>query len=153
MKTQPPHLSKILVRLPAGSWHGFETETIWAEKVGEDQYRLRNVPFFAKGFAVGDVVATTVDHDGVRVVDRVTIQGGHSTYRMFLTNGTTMGSMRFKEAWDRLAALGCTYERATGHLVAVDVPPHADIQKVYVLLQQAENEGVWEFEEGHCGHC
>jgi uncharacterized protein DUF4265 len=60
--------------------------------------------------------------------------------------------MAFRTAWERLQALGCTYEQASSHLLLVDVPPHADIYAVYVLLEEGENAGVWDFEEGHCGH-
>jgi Domain of unknown function (DUF4265) len=47
---------------------------------------------------------------------------------------------------------GCTFEGAREKLLAVDVPPRADIYGVYALLQRGEDAGAWEFEEGHCGH-
>ena len=39
-----------------------------------------------------------------------------------------------------------------GDALAVDVPPKADIYEVYSLLEAGEQNGVWEFDEGHCGH-
>jgi hypothetical protein len=37
-------------------------------------------------------------------------------------------------------------------LWAVDLPPATDIFQVYRILQEAEAEGVWEFEEVHVAH-
>jgi hypothetical protein len=51
-----------------------------------------------------------------------------------------------------LQAAGCSFEGVEGRLLAVDVPPRANIHHVYHLLQHGEDDGVWEFEEGHCGH-
>jgi len=48
--------------------------------------------------------------------------------------------------------LGCTYENANSRLLSIDVPPSVDIYKAYSLLELGEKEGVWDFEEAHCGH-
>jgi hypothetical protein len=39
---------------------------------------------------------------------------------------------------DTSALLGCTYERATGRYVAINVPPHADTYAVYQVLKRAK---------------
>jgi len=70
---------------------------------------------------------------------------GHSTYRMFVHQWP-----RFDEYWSPIQAMGCSYEE--GIVLAVDVPPASDIEKVYSLLEAGEDSGVWGFEEGHCGH-
>lgn len=41
---------------------------------------------------------------------------------------------------------------ANNKIVAVDVLPEADLYAVYAALDQAEEQGIIEFEEGHCGH-
>jgi hypothetical protein len=58
----------------------------------------------------------------------------------------------FEIAWEHLATLGCTYERATQRLISVDVPPTTDIYRAYDLLEDGERNQVWNFEEAHCGH-
>lgn len=55
-------------------------------------------------------------------------------------------------SWKPVEALGCTYERATKRLLAIEVPPTADIYAVYKLLEAGARAGVWSFQEGHCGH-
>jgi hypothetical protein len=58
----------------------------------------------------------------------------------------------FQRAWRPLQNLGCTYEVGDRRLFAVDVPQDADIHHVYALLETGEADGIWDFEEGHCGH-
>lgn len=82
----------------------------------------------------------------VEVVSR----GGHSTYRIFVEEETD--EARFNEHRQPLEALGCTFERGDEKFLAVDVPKDADIYAAYELLERGEDEGVWAFEEGHCGH-
>ena len=138
-------LVKILFELEAG-WHGYETETLWAEPVGGERYRLRNSPFFAFGVSAEDIVFARSE-DGVLRFKGVSIAGGHSTYRIVLADVTRDDVERFLRP---LAELGCTYEE--GKALAVDVPPAANIYQVYSLLEAGEARGLWEFDEGNCRH-
>ena len=142
-------LVKVLFQLEPNAWHGSATETLWAERVDPRRLRLRNVPFFAFGVSVEDVVFARVT-EGLLEFDGVSIRGGHSTYRIIPK--ATASPESLKQRWQELEQLGCTYEQGPGRLRATDVPPKADIYKVYALLEQGEREGIWEFEEGHCGH-
>jgi hypothetical protein len=38
------------------------------------------------------------------------------------------------------------------YTVFLHVPSNSDIHEVYRLLEKAEGEDIWDFEEGHCGH-
>jgi len=125
------------------------TESLWAEPIGDNLYRLRNVPFYLRGFSEQDTVRAE-EHEGRLAVTDIVERGGHSTYRIFLPEQTT--EEQFAKDWASLRELGCTYERATRRLVGVDVPPHADVYAAYNVLEKGERDGLWEFEEGHCGH-
>ena len=46
-----------------------------------------------------------------------------------------------------MKCLGCSYEGGNG-LLAVDVPPGAEVRVAQDLLLAGELAGVWEFEEG-----
>jgi hypothetical protein len=37
-------------------WQGYSTESAWAEQVEDSLYRVRNVPFYAKGISIEDIV-------------------------------------------------------------------------------------------------
>ena len=141
-------LVKIVFNLP-GMAAPLTTESLWAERIGANLYRLRNVPFYLYGVSEQDIVRAE-ETDGQLLVSAIVDRGGHSTYRIFLPEQTS--EEQFSGDWVPLHELGCTYERATRRLIAVDVPPHADVYAVYEALELGEKDRRWEFEEGHCGH-
>lgn len=144
-----PGLVKLLVELEPDAWHGHGSETMWAEPLGGNRFRLRNVPFFVTGMSFGDIVAAR-EHNERLVVAGVVEHSGHSTYRVFVTD--TVKKSDFPRMWARLEAIGCTYERATDRLLAIDVPGAVDVYRAYAILEEGEKHGVWDFDEGHCGH-
>ncbi len=149
-KTQP--LLKITIPLDAEEWHGYATESVWADKIDAKRCRIRNTPFYAKGISFEDIVfVKTVD--GELFFDSVSIAAGHSTYRIITEK--KLPEAGFLKHWRTLEEIGCTYEGAdlgTLRLFAIDVPPGASIHQVYELLALGEKDGCWDFEEGHCGH-
>ena len=142
-------LIKITFMLEPSDWHTHATESMWARPEGEDRLRLENIPFYVYGLSYGDVVRTVIEGEQ-RFFHDVYGRGAHSTYRIFLTGETS--EERFDEHWSTLRSLACTYERGTDYLIAVDVPPEADIYEVYEALERGVSAQAWDFEEGHCGH-
>ncbi len=150
--TTTASLTKVFFKLNADSWHGYSTESVWAEPISSNRYRLRNTPFFAKGVSFEDIVFIQ-EQDGDLVFESTSIAAGHSTYRILL--GKSVPDRDFSKYWHPLEEAGCSYESAVREkmlLLAVDVPPNADINAVYKLLEKGEKDGIWGFEEGHCGH-
>jgi hypothetical protein len=147
--TQASSKVKMTVPLPEDAVHG--AENVWAEAVSGDTYRIRNIPTWAYDLSMDDVVQARTGDDDRLTFDRVTERGGHSTYRIRLEDSTD--TAKFDQQWAPLQELGCRYESHSEEpLYAVDVPPDADIHRVYEILEAGEADGVWEFEEGHCGH-
>lgn len=142
-------LNKIIVTLKPSEWHGHAIETVWAERVSDNLFRIRNVPFYAKELSVEDIVLTE-PKDGIYYLKFVSKRSGHSTYRIFLSKN--IQAETFRKNWEPLEMIGCTYEKGQGSLFAIDIPPSVDIYKAYSLLEEGEKNGIWEFEEGHCGH-
>lgn len=142
---------KITISLSADEWHGYATETLWAAQTAPERFRLENSPFFAKGISYQDEV-TVRTNGNESVFEAVAIRGGHSTYRVMIDR--TVTDEVIQRYWEPLEKLGCTYEgrEEKMRLWAIDVPPEADIHLVYRLLEKGEGDGVWSFEEGHCGH-
>jgi hypothetical protein len=94
-------------------------ETVWAQPTGDDHYRLHSAPFYAHGYAEGDVVRC-IRRDGWPEVVDLVHDSGNGTLRLLFA--TADGA----DAWrvlDELVSVGCTYERASARLVAVTVPP------------------------------
>lgn len=134
-------------------WHGYDTETVWAEALGDNRCKLKNSPFYAKGVSFDDVVNVNraLQSDTV-VFDSIAITSGHSTYRILVSQSTPLED--FEKYWRPIQDLGCSYEAAQGlhSIIAIDVPSESDIHEVYRLLEKGEEDGIWDFEEGHCGH-
>lgn len=144
-----PVLVKLALPLDSSEWHGSGAETVWAESVGEGHFKLDNSPFYFFGLSYQDIVVAAEDEHGQLQFRAVHEHGGHSTYRLMGCEGA---EERFSTFWQPLEMLGCTYERGSGRLVSVDVPPAADIHDVYALLDAGVRGGAWDLEEGHCGH-
>lgn len=140
---------KIKIPLPADTTFGGESESVWAEEVEPGLFRIKNVPFFAKGLSFDDLVLAE-EQNGELTFKDVARHSGHSTYRIFASQGRHRPEV--VALLERLGEMHCTYEPATGKLVGIDVQPEADIYQVYATLEEAEKNGVADFDEGHCGH-
>ena len=139
---------KIRFDLDPENQQGYETEHLWAESVGSEEFRILNSPFFVFGISLDDIVRAEKVGDSYVFRD-VVRRSGHSTYRIFLQGNRTIADKEFTERWHEIAAQGCTFENANGSLVTVDCPPRTDVSAVYNLLKRGEDEGIWAFEEGH----
>jgi hypothetical protein len=125
-----------------------EAETLWARPLPGGRAELDNIPLLVFGVSMGDVV-NVKQAEGEFVYQDVAEPGGHSTYRVMLVDpedAETQG--RFGE----LIARGCSHESLTPRFVAIDVPPATDVFAVYASLERGMDDGLWTFEEGHCGH-
>jgi hypothetical protein len=139
---------KVAFDLDPANKQGYETETVWAEPLGGDQFRLLNSPFFVFGVSAEDLVSAIKIQEGVYKFQRVLHKAGHSTYRIFLQSGT-INEEAFQGRWGAIQTLGASFESGNGRFVSVDVPPGADGLKIRTLLKQGEEEGVWVFEEAN----
>ena len=119
-----------------------EVESVWAVPV-HGGHRLDNIPFYARGWALGDIVATTPDPDGLLRVTGLVSESGHSTLRLWFADAGDVQGVR-----DGLRGLGCASELDLSRLVAVDVPPDVPLAKVRIYLDPMEGHGVFELEEG-----
>lgn len=147
---------KILFLLPDNEWHKYASETLWAEKVGANQYRLLNTPFFAKNVSFYDTVETKTGAPPFEV-QWVISRGGHSTYRIYPFKKTKSGGVEeaFENVVKELQERGCRFESGLiGELpiYAFDIPPEVDAEPIYQNLVQLANEDVLEFEPAHDGH-
>jgi hypothetical protein len=140
---------KIKIPLPPNDPSGGEAEWVWADPEENNAFVLRNVPTFAKGLSYGDTVRTRIEDD-VPVFEDVVRRGGHSTYRIYAKSDRR--SPEVTNVLQTLEKMHCDLEPATDKIVNVDVLPEADIYAVYRVLDDAEQAGILEFEEGHCGH-
>jgi hypothetical protein len=136
---------------PEDQAQGVEAENLWARALGEDHYRIDNIPFYAYGVSHEDVVIAK-NSDGRLKFSEVAVRSGHSTYRVLVKNEAGHESENFKKFWARLRELGCSFEVAKRRWITIDVPPDSDVFVVYRILEEGMAQNVWTFEEAHCGH-
>jgi hypothetical protein len=120
-----------------------DVESMWAVPVGNDTYRLDNVPFFVRGVSSEDIVRAKQE-DGLLFFASLVEPGGHSTVRVLIWNQHETQAVR-----DELRAMGCSSEGTNiPGLVAVDIPRSVRYAEVRDFLMAGEQNGRWEFEEG-----
>ncbi|MGW3246030.1 DUF4265 domain-containing protein [Streptomyces sp. NPDC001070] len=59
-------------------------ESLWAIDRGDGRAELANSPFFVRGVAIGDIVETSADDDGVRWAVRVVRPSNNCTIRLIV---------------------------------------------------------------------
>jgi hypothetical protein len=123
---------------------GFKTdngdvETLWAIPVSDNIYRLDNSPFEIYGVSWQDIIKTEPDTNGFPFFTAIVEKSGHRTIRVLVEKD----SDKFKDLAAKIIEFGCTYERAFSRLVAIDIPPSVELQKVADYLITAELQ--WEY--------
>ncbi|MEU7856185.1 DUF4265 domain-containing protein [Nonomuraea sp. NPDC049141] len=133
---------------PEDGWPPARTERLWAVRVGNDRVRLGNTPFFARGFALGDVVVVAPDEDGVLWVKQAVEYSGNCTIRIIPAEGGHQVEVR-QAVLDAFAPFGIEGEGIEQFgLVALNVPSAAEISAVKRFVIQGAEEGRWHYEEG-----
>lgn len=136
-------LTKIHVDLP-NHW-AVGGESVWAQHLAGDRYRLHSVPFYAYDLNFHDVVeARAASPDLKPSVLRVVERSGHRTLRVFFNEGVPEEARiaRLRSLDD----LQVSFERCRERYFALDVEPEASIDAVRQRLDLWEAEGLLAYE-------
>ena len=122
-----------------------DVETLWADPLGDDQYALDNLPWYAYGVSLGDVVAARPDEQGQLWLETVVRKSGNRTVRVILEVDETSREMTFesRSLLDGLKERGCSYEGANRVFVAVNIPPSVELAEISDYLAGSAFE--WEY--------
>jgi hypothetical protein len=144
-----PSLAKVRFRLTpeADGWPPVESEGLWAEPIGNDQFRIDNTPWFVRNLSADDIVHALPGSDGVLwAVDRVRWSRRLTIRVIPRTDGALQGD--YRAVLERFAPFGVSGEViAQYRLVALDIPADADHRSLKAVLQRGEDDGLWDFEE------
>lgn len=137
------NLEKLHIDLP-NHW-AIGGESLWATPLGDDLYRIENVPFFAYGLNFLDVVLATFDSDELKPeIRKVVTPSGRRTYRVMFDSSVEREKQ--VELLEILEQFEASYERADGTNVAIDIKPSGDHCAVYDHLDVYEESGYLSFE-------
>ncbi|HEX2916485.1 MAG TPA: DUF4265 domain-containing protein [Chloroflexia bacterium] len=117
-------------------------EQVWAESLGNNLYRLLNIPIRAIGYAEKDVVRCEERH-GMPQVRELVEDSGNGTIRLYFTDlDSSEAAWLIKE----LVAIGCSYERYSAEGLAVTVPANLKVsfERLANFLNQASAVNTWE---------
>lgn len=122
-----------------------DVESPWALPLGNDQYQLKNFPFFFYGLSFDDVFEAKQLHDDdprpyfVKVIAK----SGHRTIRIFLKKSIAVDeeSQGFLQ---QLSDMQCGYEGNGQRFFVINVQPQCDYEAVYQLIEQSDVVDGWE---------
>jgi hypothetical protein len=117
-------------------------ESLWALPKGEGLFQVDNIPFFATGVAVGDLVSATPE-EGAFLFQDVVQASGHSTLRLAISEAADVPAVRalFEQK-------GCSVEQShLPRLIALDVPPSVPLGSLRPVLMAGQEQGRWDYEE------
>lgn len=134
---------KVHVDLPNGD--DVSGESLWAEDMGQNLYRIRNVPFHAYGLNFYDIVYAKARVEDLKPsILRVQEASGHKTLRViFLDESCKDDRVALLK---RLQVHEAYFENANDTLFAIDVEPEGDYGAVCDLLHEWEKDGVLSYE-------
>ncbi|MEV8455541.1 DUF4265 domain-containing protein [Streptomyces sp. NPDC052095] len=116
--------------------------------LGDGTVRLDNTPWFVRGVASGDVIRVDIDNDGLRWARETVHASENCTIRLIVLKdgGSAAARQTALETFHRLGTTGEGIEQF--RMVALDIPPAADIQRIRKLLEHGDAKGWWHWEEG-----
>lgn len=135
---------KILFRLerdedgyPPADW-----ESLWATQHGQDTFIIDNIPFYARGVSLGDLVKVRAVQGELHFED-VVQYSGHGTIRIIIYDTSEVQAVR-----DAVKHLGCPSELShVPGLIAVDLPPEAALAELRKFLGRGGDSGRFDYEE------
>jgi hypothetical protein len=129
-------------------WPPASVESLWAVDVGDGTVRLDNTPWFVRGVARRDIIRVEVDGEGGLWAGETVQASQHCTIRLIVLKdgGSAAARQTVLETFHRLGTTGEGIEQF--RMVALDVPPDADLPRIRKLLEHGEAEGWWQWEEG-----
>lgn len=124
---------------------GPATESVNAEMISSENYKILNTPFFVYNIAWGDIV-TVREENGLLYADNLVSHSGHSTVRIFFLKELSLDEMQ--KYLHPLNEMNCFYEHSKERFFALDIPPEVDYSNVEKYLSKLELDGIIEYEEG-----
>lgn len=135
--------AKVLFRVEYDDSDEADVETLWAFDLGDDNYKLDNLPYFAYGVSWNDIVYAPYDPDEERATFKhVVSKSGNRTIRIIFESPVEDGS-ESRALLDSLVGMGCEFENANDILVVINIPPAVELADVAETLIEADVQ--WEY--------
>jgi hypothetical protein len=132
---------------PREGWLPYDTEGLWATRLGVDTARVENAPFLQDGVAEGEIVRFVTDTDGLHWAKERVEASGNCTVRILPVPTGPLGRSA-QAVYERLSPFGVGGEVFSEELplVASTVPADADLARIKALLVHGQEQGWWHFD-------
>ena len=113
-------------------------ETIWVERMKDENYKVLNIPFFAPNIALHDIISVTKE-DGKLHFDALVSPSGHSTIQLVFLEKTHK-----ERVIKDIERLGCSWEGMENQdYLAIDIPASINYKDVTDYLDtEVSNETI-----------
>lgn len=138
-------MTKVRFKLPDDSVHQSETEGIWVEYLGDNKYRISNIPFYVYGVSYDDIVEAE-EQDGQLFYAKTVSKSGNNTFRLIIEKGVSEET--FKEYVKNHLLPYATYEKGLYNLYSFNVDYGIDVKAFVRELDRGEALGLFEYEDG-----
>ncbi len=122
----------------------FGAESMWADDLGNNRFRLDNVPLFAYGISYGDEFTAQPRENGL-VFDHVISHGGMFTYRVTFNEGLSRDSDA-QRLLDEAKSHAYLHSQYGDEQFAFSVRSGDDRGLLEVALEEGANRGFWDWE-------
>lgn len=136
-------LKKIYIDLP-NHW-AIGGESMWAKPLGNNLFKIKNIPFYVYGLNFHDIVRATADPEELKPRIRELVEpSGHKTFRVFFNKDIKRGQQ--EKVLDLMKELTISYERANDTFFSLDMEPTGNYQGVFDRLEEFEKQNILDFE-------
>lgn len=115
-------------------------ETIWAKRLGNQLYRIENVPFLNDQVNLGDVVKCETSSDNFSLVVEIIRKSGSRNLQVEFAKETSAENA--VDVIEELKRKKVFYERAGARFYVFNVEPDMNYEEIHGLLKTKEDEGV-----------
>lgn len=122
------------------------TETVWAERVGRNRYKLCNTPCFSHDLSYADVVFASKGNESgpaMPVFRRILEKSGYKTIIVALDREFDSVNPNYAIV-EQLEQAGCDIGFGTARFFSVTIPPHIELETIARLLNQSTEDMTWE---------
>jgi hypothetical protein len=139
-------LVKVRVRLTGSALQsGYESETLWAEPLGANRFRIWNLPVFVYNLDMRAVVECEPDPGGgLPIVTRVVEPGDCFTIRLYFH--ATANDAQIQNVLDVLSQRRALFEKNSREIWAVGLRTPEDYEWVGSALEPFVRNGILAFE-------
>lgn len=119
-----------------------EWESIWAKRVALNNYQIDNIPFYAIGISLGDIIETK-ELNGQNIFENIVHKSENSTIRVFFKNKIDEENFA-----NKIETLGCEFEKSgIQGLISVNIPK-SSIEEFLKTIEELRQNGIIEYEVG-----